>query len=107
MLKVNLRSLPSFVSGLSLCLWTTPLLAASGSGLPWESSLTTIVNSLTGPVALLISTVAIIITGFAVMFSEGGSMMRRAAGVGLGISIVAGSTTILANVFGLTTGAAF
>jgi hypothetical protein len=34
-------------------------------------------------------------------------MMRRAAGVGLGISIVAGSTTILANVFGLTTGAAF
>jgi hypothetical protein len=41
------------------------------------------------------------------MFSEGGSMMRRAAGVGLGISIVAGSTTILANVFGLTTGATF
>jgi len=34
-------------------------------------------------------------------------MMRRAAGVGLGISIVAGASTILANIFGLTSGAAF
>jgi len=107
MLNVKFKSLVRVVAGLSLCFWTTPLLAATGTGLPWESSLTTIVNSLTGPVALLISTAAIIITGFTVMFSEGGSMMRRAAGVGLGISIVAGSTTILANVFGLTTGATF
>jgi len=96
----------AFITAL-LVVWTSPALAAQNNSLPWESSLQTIVNSLTGPVALLISTAAIIITGFTVMFSEGGSMMRRAAGVGLGISIVAGASTILANIFGLTSGAAF
>lgn len=90
-----------------LSIWATPVLAASSTTLPWESSLSTIVNSLTGPVAILVSTAAVIITGFAVMFSEGGSTMRKGAMVGLGISIVAGASTILANVFGLATGATF
>ena len=97
----------TIVASTLVSIWSAPVLAASSTTLPWESSLSTIVNSLTGPVAVLVSTAAVIITGFVVMFSEGGSMMRRAAGVGLGISIVAGATTILANVFGLATGATF
>ena len=99
--------LKQIVALLIATFWSTAAFAATGGGLPWESSLQTIVNSLSGPVALLLSPAAIIVTGIAVMFSEGGSMARKAAGVVLGISIVAGATSILTNVFGLTTGATF
>jgi len=94
------------MSTVALSFTATSALAQT-STLPWETSLQTIMNSLNGPVAMMVSTAAIIICGIAIMNSEGGGMVKRASSVGLGISLLAGATTILQTVFGMTGGATF
>ena len=45
---------------------------ASGSGMPWETPLNQILNSITGPVAKALGAIAIAATGLALAFGEGG-----------------------------------
>lgn len=78
---------------------------ASGSGMPWEEPLQQVVDSLTGPVARAAGVVAIVIAGMAIMFSEGGSGVRKLAYVGLGIAIMFWATTAVAEFFGFAGGA--
>ncbi len=53
--------------------------AETGSNLPWEGPLTTLVTSLTGPVAYAISVVAIVALGATLAFAGGemGETMKR------------------------------
>jgi type IV secretory pathway VirB2 component (pilin) len=66
-------------------------LGGLGSGLsgsmPWEGPLQQLLDSLTGPVSRVIGAVAIIGLGVGIAFSEGGSMMRKALWVVLGLAI--------------------
>lgn len=57
------------------------------AGMPWEGPLQKILSSLTGPVAKALGTIAIISLGFAIAFSEGGSFLRKALWVVLGLAI--------------------
>jgi type IV secretion system protein VirB2 len=59
---------------------------ASG-GMPWEGPLEKLLTSLTGPVARVIGAIAIFGLGIGIAFSEGGSMMRKALFVVLGLAI--------------------
>ncbi|HXX68316.1 MAG TPA: TrbC/VirB2 family protein [Polyangiaceae bacterium] len=61
--------------------------SAGTSGMPWEGPLNQLLDSLTGPVSRVIGAVAIIGLGVSIAFSEGGSMMRRALWVVLGLAI--------------------
>jgi type IV secretion system protein VirB2 len=44
-------------------LWAPEAHAASATGLPWESSLSTLQESLTGPVAMSLSIIGIVVFG--------------------------------------------
>lgn len=61
--------------------------AGTSGGMPWEGPLNQVLDSLTGPVSRVIGAVAIIGLGIGIAFSEGGSMMRRALWVVLGLAI--------------------
>lgn len=77
------------------------LAAASGGGLPWESPLNTIKDSLTGPVAGVISLVAIVVSGVALIFGgDFSGFVRGLINVVLVISIVIGASSLLSNLFG-------
>jgi len=62
-------------------------LGSLGGGMPWEGPLQQLLTSLTGPVSQVIGAVAIIGLGVGLAFSEGGSMMRKALWVVLGLAI--------------------
>lgn len=75
--------------------------ATSGGGLPWESPLSTIKDSLTGPVAGVISLVAIVVSGVALIFGgDFSGFVRGLINVVLVISIVIGASSLLSNLFG-------
>jgi len=71
---------------LGFLLLSSPVFAAS-TGMPWEGPLDQLLNSLTGPVSRVIGAVAIISLGLGLAFSEGGSMLRKALWVVLGLAI--------------------
>jgi type IV secretion system protein VirB2 len=62
-------------------------LGGLGGGMPWEGPLQQLLTSLTGPVSQVIGAVAIIGLGIGIAFSEGGSMMRKALWVVMGLAI--------------------
>lgn len=78
---------------------------AAGSGMPWEGPLQQVVDSLTGPVARAAGVVAIVIAGMGIMFTEGGSGVRKLAFVGLGVAIMFAAATWGLQFFGFAGGA--
>ena len=62
-------------------------LGGLGGGMPWEGPLQQLLSSLTGPVSQVVGAVAIIGLGIGIAFSEGGSMMRKALWVVMGLAI--------------------
>lgn len=93
-----LAALPAFVPDFAL---------AAAQGLPWEGPLLQIVNSLSGPVVTGLSIASIVIAGLTYAFSEGGGMMRRSAGMVVGLSMAALSATFVTQLFGVSQGFAF
>ena len=55
--------------------------ATSGPAMPWDGPLQTILNSLSGTVAHILITVAVITTGLVFAFTEHGAGARRLFGV--------------------------
>ena len=80
---------------------------AAGSGMPWEGPLTTVMQSLSGPVAKAVGIIAIVLTGLGFAFAEGGSAMRKGIGIVFGLAIAFTATTFVSTFFNLTAGAAF
>ncbi|HEY0793473.1 MAG TPA: TrbC/VirB2 family protein [Chthoniobacterales bacterium] len=65
----NIRPLTHlFAVGLALLAFVPHAHAAGGGGLPWESPLTNLANSFTGPVPYAISLLGIVVTGATVIF---------------------------------------
>ena len=58
--------------------------ASSGPAMPWDGPLQTILNSLSGTVAHILITVAVITTGLVFAFTEHGAGARRLFGVAFG-----------------------
>jgi type IV secretion system protein VirB2 len=73
--------------------------------MPWEGPITSVLNSLTGPVAQALCILAVVALGFGLAFSEGGSMMRRSLGILFGCSIAVTAVTFATTFFGFTAGA--
>jgi type IV secretion system protein VirB2 len=61
---------------------------AAATGMPWESPLDQLLNSLTGPVARVGGAVSIVGLGFGLAYSEGGGIMRKALMIVMGLTIV-------------------
>ncbi len=75
--------------------------AAGTTGLPWEGPLDTLKRSLSGPVALAISIIAIVITGASLIFgSEIDGFARKMIVVVLVIAIIVAANSFLTTMFG-------
>lgn len=76
----------------------------AGGAMPWEGPFQQVLASFTGPVAQGVLILAIVVTGFAFAFSEGGGM-RRILGILLGASIAVTATSFGVTFFGFDGGA--
>ena len=94
-------------AGVGLLLARPAWAAGGGTAMPWEGPLTTVMQSLSGPVAKAVGIIAIVLTGLGFAFAEGGSAMRKGIGIVFGLAIAFTATTFVSTFFNLTAGAAF
>ena len=101
--KQLVRKLEKFaLAGIVVAL-TASTSRATTTGLPWEGPLTMIKDSLTGPVALAISLIAILVCGAMLIFGgEIGDFAKKLIMLVLVISLVVGGASMLSTVFGFT-----
>lgn len=81
-------------------------LAANGGGaLPWESPLSTIKDSLTGPVAGYIALIAIMVCGALLIFGgDFSGFAKNLINVVIACALILGASSVISNLFG-TSGA--
>lgn len=96
----------AFFAVFSGVLMVIPEAWAGGSGMPWESTLDDILESLQGPVARFVGILAIVITGLMFALGEGGGWFKRALGIAFGLSIAFSAATFV-DQLGFAGGAAF
>jgi type IV secretion system protein VirB2 len=80
---------------------------ASGSGMPWESPLQSILDSVAGPVAKIAAVIVICIAGLGMAFGEGGGGLRKLAQIVFGLSIAFAASSFFLSFFGFAGGAGF
>jgi type IV secretion system protein TrbC len=79
---------------------------AASAGMPWEGPLNRLLQSLTGPVAKAVGVFSIVGLGFGIAFSEGGSGLRKALWVVLGLAIAFSATSFFLSFMGFSGGLA-
>lgn len=98
----------ALVAGAVVLLAVSPAWSAgTGTAMPWEGPLDTIMQSLSGPVAKAVGIIAIVLTGLGFAFAEGGSALRKGIGIVFGLAIAFTATTFISTFFNMTAGAAF
>ena len=80
---------------------------AAGSGMPWEGPLDSILQSIEGPVAKIIGTLAIIITGLTLAFGDTSGGFRKLMQIVFGLSIAFTATSFFLSFFSFGGGATF
>jgi type IV secretion system protein VirB2 len=78
---------------------------AAGSGMPWEAPLTSILESIEGPVARIIAVIIIVITGLSLAFGETSGGFRRLIQIVFGLSIAFAATSFFLSFFSFGGGA--
>ena len=82
---------------------STVAFAAGGGTLPWESPLATVRDSLSGPVAMGISVIALVVAGGTLVFGgELGEFARKTLMLVLAIALIAGGTGLITKLFGIS-----
>ena len=74
-------------SALAISLMLAPAAHASGSSMPWEAPLQSILQSIEGPVAKIIAVIIIIVTGLTLAFGDTRGGCRRLSQLVFGLSI--------------------
>ena len=76
--------------------------AETGTNLPWEGPLTTLLTSLTGPVAYAISVIAIVALGATLAFRGGemGETMRHLLQAGIAVCLVVFAAQVMTSFIG-------
>ena len=95
------------LSALLLVLMLPALAHASGSGMPWESWLQKILDSISGPVAKIVGAIVIILSGLGMASGEGGAGARKWVMVAFGLSIACTAVAFCLNFRGVAVGVAF
>ena len=78
---------------------------ASGSSMPWESPLQSILESIEGPVAKIIAVIIIIVTGLTLAFGETSGGFRRLIQIVFGLSIAFAASSFFLSFFSFGGGA--
>ena len=98
----------SISKGLALAALTAAITLpahAAGSGMPWEGPLDQILQSIEGPVAKILATIVIILTGLGLAFGESGGGMRKLLQIVFGLSIAFAATSFFLTFFSFGGGA--
>lgn len=101
-LKLTRRYLAFCALALAALVVGPELAAASstGSGLPWETPLTTLTTSINGPVAFAVALLGLIGVGANLMWGgEMGEFLRKSIYAICAIAFLTGATTVLSKVF--------
>src|SRR4051812_47950191 len=86
-------------------LYAIQAFAAGTGALPWEQPMTTITNSVTGPVAFGVGVVGLAVSGGMLLFhGDLNEFGRRGCLAGVACSVLTGSAPFLTNVFKVTGG---
>ena len=78
---------------------------ASGSSMPWEAPLQSILESIQGPVARIIAVIVIISTGLALAFGDTSGGFRKLVQIVFGLSIAFAASSFFLSFFAFTGGA--
>ena len=78
---------------------------AAGSNMPWEAPLTSILESIQGPVARIVAVIIIIITGLSLAFGDTSGGFRRLIQIVFGLSIAFAASSFFLTFFSFTGGA--
>jgi type IV secretion system protein VirB2 len=74
--------------------------SSSGTAMPWESPLQTIATSLSGPVAGVISLIAIVICGITLIWGgEIGEFAKKLVYVVMVIAVLVGASSLISTLF--------
>ena len=86
-------------------LFMAPAAYASGSSMPWEAPLQSILESIEGPVAKIVAVIIIIVTGLTLAFGDTGGGFRRLIQIVFGISIAFAASSFFLSFFSFGGGA--
>ncbi|QIB32951.1 TrbC/VirB2 family protein [Ancylobacter pratisalsi] len=93
------------VSVACINLMATASAHASGSSMPWEAPLQSILQSIEGPVAKIIAVIVIISTGLALAFGDTSGGFRRLIQIVFGLSIAFAASSFFLSFFSFGGGA--
>ena len=93
------------VSAMVIAALTAPAAHASGSSMPWEAPLQSILESIEGPVAKIIAIIIIIITGLTLAFGDTSGGFRRLIQIVFGLSIAFAASSFFLSFFSFGGGA--
>ncbi len=102
----NIRQrLAAAASMVIIAAMTAPAAHASGSSMPWEAPLQSILESIEGPVAKIIAVIIIIITGLTLAFGDTSGGFRRLIQIVFGLSIAFAASSFFLSFFSFGGGA--
>ncbi len=78
---------------------------AAGSNMPWETPLNSILESVQGPVAKIISVIIITVTGLTLAFGDTSGGFRRLIQIVFGLSIAFAASSFFLSFFSFSGGA--
>ena len=99
------RRLAELVTLATLTLAFAPAAYASGSSMPWETPLNSILESVQGPVAKIISVIIITVTGLTLAFGDTSGGFRRLIQIVFGLSIAFAASSFFLSFFTFSGGA--
>lgn len=99
------RTMATATTTISISLILTPAAHASGSSMPWEAPLQSILQSIEGPVAKIIAVIVIIATGLALAFGDTSGGFRRLIQIVFGLSIAFAASSFFLSFFSFGGGA--
>ncbi len=99
------QCLVSAATALTLSFLLAPAAHASGSSMPWEAPLQSILQSIEGPVAKIIAVIIIIVTGLTLAFGDTSGGSRRLIQIVFGLSIAFAASSFFLSFFSFGGGA--
>ncbi len=99
------RQIATAASVALLSMMLAPAAHASGSSMPWEAPLQSILQSIEGPVAKIIAVIIIIVTGLTLAFGDTSGGFRRLIQIVFGLSIAFAASSFFLSFFSFGGGA--
>jgi type IV secretion system protein VirB2 len=93
------RHVATAASAVLASMMLTPAAHASGSSMPWEAPLQSILESIEGPVAKIIAVIIIIVTGLTLAFGDTSGGFRRLIQIVFGLSIAFAASSFFLSFF--------